>query len=500
MATPYSGAATGVFTVLNASYTGLENMAVSGPSAGGGFHGVAWLSTTGDGGPGHGTMRRVTVQGAAGSSTDQAGASIKAAGIFDNGYDGLMLDSVFAISNNDGFEFSTSGGGSGSRTRVIGGDYSENAANGFEFLNGATGTSLVGPAIFNNAAAGISLNNTYGFAVHGSHIEGNDPAIKIGETEGTVIEGNVLSQNLNIGTCIVCQSGSGVNNGLVVNGNAFTAVDGGGSPTLTSLVAVISANGKFDGNMVDAFLTTDRTIASGFTLSVGSGSNNVSGLPLGPNAILSGKALTITDIVNDAAHSVVTNLLPYVGLPNGGAPIWRTDQGILTTSEASSANNILALLEGAGGTWSLSHYGVGNIMNGTFGGATTIDGPTNVLGTVSQSGTPVALQGADINSSNQVVETHLSAGLPVNQGGTGSTSAAVGYGSVTTTAATSDSVTIAWPDGGSRTPGHCSLAPTNASAATNIATSFISAKASNAVTLTHTATASMTYDLLCTVN
>lgn len=80
------------------------------------------------------------------------------------------------------------------------------------------------------------------------------------------------------------------------------------------------------------------------------------------------------------------------------------------------------------------------------------------------------------------------------------TSELVGAGSVTTTAATSDSVTITWPDGGTRTPGHCSMAPTDASAATNIATSYISAKGSNALTLTHTATASMTYDFTCTVN
>lgn len=114
--------------------------------------------------------------------------------------------------------------------------------------------------------------------------------------------------------------------------------------------------------------------------------------------------------------------------------------------------------------------------------------------------TPPALQGVDINSSNQVVSTHLTAPLPVVQGGTGSTSAAVGEGNISTTSGTSDSVTIAWPDGGSRTPGHCALSATNASAATNIATTYISAKSSNAITLTHAATSGMAYDVVCTVN
>lgn len=68
--------------------------------------------------------------------------------------------------------------------------------------------------------------------------------------------------------------------------------------------------------------------------------------------------------------------------------------------------------------------------------------------------------------------------------------------SLTTTAAASDPVTVT----GATTSSHCTLSPTNASAATNIATTYISAKASNSITVTHTATAGMTYDLLCTKN
>jgi len=69
--------------------------------------------------------------------------------------------------------------------------------------------------------------------------------------------------------------------------------------------------------------------------------------------------------------------------------------------------------------------------------------------------------------------------------------------SLTTTSGTSDNVILT----GMTSSGHClALTPTNASAATNIATSYISAKAANQITVTHTATAGMTYDVSCTPN
>jgi hypothetical protein len=69
-------------------------------------------------------------------------------------------------------------------------------------------------------------------------------------------------------------------------------------------------------------------------------------------------------------------------------------------------------------------------------------------------------------------------------------------GSLTTSAAASDSVTIYGVTGGS----HCSLAPTNASAASGMASSYISGVGTNSVTVTHSATAGMTFDIVCTPN
>jgi hypothetical protein len=66
--------------------------------------------------------------------------------------------------------------------------------------------------------------------------------------------------------------------------------------------------------------------------------------------------------------------------------------------------------------------------------------------------------------------------------------------SLVTTAASSDNVTVT----GMTSSGHCSIDPTNAAAATNIATTYISAKTTNQITVTHAATANMNYDILCT--
>lgn len=65
-----------------------------------------------------------------------------------------------------------------------------------------------------------------------------------------------------------------------------------------------------------------------------------------------------------------------------------------------------------------------------------------------------------------------------------------------TTSGTSDNVTVA----GMTSSGHCSLTATNAAAATNIATTYVSAKTTNQITVTHTGTANMNYDILCTPN
>ncbi len=73
------------------------------------------------------------------------------------------------------------------------------------------------------------------------------------------------------------------------------------------------------------------------------------------------------------------------------------------------------------------------------------------------------------------------------------TSSGVLTSSLTTTAATTDNVTVT----GMTALGHCSLTATNTSGAANTATTFVSAKAANQITVTHTATAGLKYDVIC---
>jgi hypothetical protein len=68
--------------------------------------------------------------------------------------------------------------------------------------------------------------------------------------------------------------------------------------------------------------------------------------------------------------------------------------------------------------------------------------------------------------------------------------------SLTTTAASSDNVTITGMTGS----GHCVLTATNSSAAAAIASVWISGKTTNQITVNHPVTASMTYDIFCTPN
>jgi len=94
----------------------------------------------------------------------------------------------------------------------------------------------------------------------------------------------------------------------------------------------------------------------------------------------------------------------------------------------------------------------------------------------------------------------LSAGSCVQAGAAGLlTTVAAGcpiVTSFTTTAATTDSVTVT----GMTSSGHCQLTPTNSAAAAGIASVFVSAKTTNQITVTHTATAGWTFDVACTPN
>jgi len=80
--------------------------------------------------------------------------------------------------------------------------------------------------------------------------------------------------------------------------------------------------------------------------------------------------------------------------------------------------------------------------------------------------------------------------------GGGSETGVVYAGALSTSGSSSDNVTIT----GVRASSHCTLSPTNASAAANLSASYISAKTTNQVTVNHSAIGGMTYDISCSSN
>ena len=93
-----------------------------------------------------------------------------------------------------------------------------------------------------------------------------------------------------------------------------------------------------------------------------------------------------------------------------------------------------------------------------------------------------------------VIDSGSIVGIALNKSGSNIGVAPMYSFSLTTTAATADNAGTA----GVTSSSHCALTPTNASAATNLATTYVSAKATGTITVTHTATAGMTYDISCT--
>jgi hypothetical protein len=155
------------------------------------------------------------------------------------------------------------------------------------------------------------------------------------------------------------------------------------------------------------------------------------------------------------------------------------------------------------------------VVNGTSGSNTTVT-ITPTTWTISAGGgstgaTLVVKQGQEAvlsvdpnNATNWVADVYeqaltLGSGLTATRSGSGLSIAVTNnvlVASLSTAAATTDNVTVT----GATASSHCWLTATNATGATNIATTYISSKTTNQITVTHTATSGMTYDIACTPN
>ena len=156
-----------------------------------------------------------------------------------------------------------------------------------------------------NEMAEVRLN--VGVSIHGNHIESNNPDMSIPDaTQGFSVTGNLFIQNSNVSsTCIICGTSTGLDKGVSISGNEFD-IQGSSTFNLTSAISLPCDGCTIRSNIVDAFLTTNETLTNYTTLQSGSVNSSVAQYALGPNAQVSGKTLTITNSVDDAANNACT--------------------------------------------------------------------------------------------------------------------------------------------------------------------------------------------------
>ena len=298
--------------------------------------------------------------------------------------------------------------------------------------------------------------------------------------------------------------------------------------------SILSANdgwNTFDSNLVTG-VDVSGTIAAGNTA-------NLRSLRVSRNTIsrLSGAAfLSTSDAVQPGAITGGDNCSDAYNAPNGGGGGWGSIEPCRKVYPGTLASGTTLYLGGSnyGEPWTGYSYNAYHVTGTTaiqtividqtghdtyFTGSISLiaDGAWSLTtgGNIMPCSTGAFAVGSVVTLTHdprtsmwyQACGVNI---LPTARGGTGVNSTATFpssgtvavtsqlalKGTLTTTAATSDNVTITGVTGTSV----CLLAATNASAATNIATTYISAVAADTVTVTHTATASMTYNLLCTPN
>lgn len=153
-------------------------------------------------------------------------------------------------------------------------------------------------------------------------------------------------------------------------------------------------------------------------------------------------------------------------------------------------NRIVTFVIGSLLFWLTPQVNIGGIYTQNL---TSVNQLVKLAGNSGGGGTPILTGSALIDSGTTLAYSGTSMTInaaPVMTGlGQGDLKA-----TLTTTAAASDIVPIT----GVSATSNCTFSAANASAATNIATSFVSAVAANQVTLSHAATASMIYNIQCT--
>ncbi|NDQ58042.1 MAG: hypothetical protein GZ088_13300 [Acidipila sp.] len=237
------------------------------------------------------------------------------------------------------------------------------------------------------------------------------------------------------------------------------------------------------------FPTTVKFICNGATVQgSGGGSIGINFNNLQPNANISGCTLLT---MNPTGASVIA-----------GATVAGNSNTFIFTPFASAGGAVLAdavnVTTGPQKVFERNNSTTGYCQS-TVSGVWTlwwVDCVTKFL-TVDLSGNLSALGTLSFGgfSANKFTFAGAATGARSIQAADGNMSIPV-VGSLTTTAAATDNVTLQ----GATASSHCSLTATNATAATDSTSTYVSSKIANQITVTHPASAGRNWDILCTAN
>lgn len=397
-----------------------------------------------------------TSYGAVINCTASSGIGCQDIHFTDSVFDGWTTSGIKVLNLNQGAQ--------GSAT-FNGGWVGSSGASGYGIdCENSYGLNVTNMQIQSYGAWGVYGNGCQNFSVTNNTLTNiTVDAIHFANTGDSLINGNNISAYVNSGTGIILGAGSDNN---VISGNNQYQLSGTAqhaiyidSTSNNNVIVGNKASGLFSLNYTN--LGTNNGIMQ---QTAGSGNFNVdpaTGNILDFETLNQALSLTLTNSNSGSAalsKMVVNSDTVSAALEATSSTFTGlSSQAAISITGSSQLNFLFAGVNEA-------HFdSSGNIV---AVGSLTLNGPGCGAGTIAK---------ADGTGCLTLLASPVSASL-------------------TTTSATSDNVTIA----GMTSSGHCSLAPTNASAATNIATTYISAKTTNQITVTHTASSGLIYDFVCT--
>jgi len=319
----------------------------------------------------------------------------------------------------------------------------------------------------------------------GGGFEGFNPgpatALLIGGVQATANNGGVS-------TGVPLPEQFPTNNGNVTNLRAFDGLaKNWSSGTVTNGVvfyaeAPQNAGGGIFANAYGLFVADMTAATNNFAIKTGVGKVNI------------GDAATFNSTVSVGSTAAIGNapmanigLLVYGPTPALTGTIQLGIESAIQTTSASTIEGsaIMARADTASAVYTQALNTGVHVSTPTVGAGSTITEWDGVrIDAAPKAGTKCSIKIFGSTSGSTCVNTSAAAG---------GTASVILSASLVTTSGASDNLTVP----GMTASGHCSLTATNAAAAANITTTFISAKATNQLTVSHAARAGMNYDVMC---